>query len=110
MTYANVDAILFATPAAGDLPGRVKRAMLKQAAVRAIIVQNTDKVELQLCRDIVNGTQPSNFLAMVVEKLDIDGVLLAAPSAATTDAQIDSAVQTAWAYFLAVRGPLGGGT
>lgn len=109
MSYANVHAIIFATAASGDLPGRIKMSMLKQAAVRAVIVQNSDKVELQLCRDVINGSQPVNFLSMVVEKLDIDLTLQAAPSAGTTDAQIDSAVQTAWAYFLAVRGPLGGG-
>lgn len=103
MSYAAVHAVVFATPASGDLPGKIGIALIKKAAVRALAVQSTDKVELGICRDVINNTMPVAWPRMVLEVLDINGVL-----ATPTDAQIDTAVDTAWTYFMASRQLNGG--
>lgn len=98
MSYAAVHAVIFATPASGDLPGKVGIALIKKAAVRALAVQDTDRLELAVARQVIDNTMPLAWPRMVLEVLDINGVL-----ATPTDAQIDTAVDTAWTYFLATK-------
>lgn len=99
MTYAAVDTAARAARASGDLLGRVGVALVKQAATRISAIATTDdQREYQVARAIIEGTAPTAWTTIVLEVLDINGVL-----ANPTDAQIDTAVVTAWAYFIKSR-------
>lgn len=98
MTYTAVDTAVLATRAAGDVKGRVDIALVKKAAVQALAIGTTDKLEAGICRAVLDGGMPASWPKIVLEVLDINGVL-----ANPTDAQVDTAVDTAWTYFKASR-------
>jgi hypothetical protein len=99
VTYAAVDTAAKAVDIAGGVRGVIGVALLKKAAVRLpAIVSTDDQREYAVCRSVIEGTMPSSWVTMVFEVLDINGTL-----AAPTDTQVDTAVNTAWAYYIKSR-------
>lgn len=100
MTYAAIDTAQLATRAAGDVRGQIAVAMLKQAGIRiAALADVNDQKEGAVCRAVLDGSAPESWTTIVLVALDIAGNL-----ASRTDAQVDAAVSTAWAYFIKSRG------
>lgn len=98
MSYTAVDTALLATRAAGDLRGRIGVALVFKAAVRADAIGDTDKLEAQVCREVLEDTFPQSWITMVLILLDLAGQL-----ASQTDANINTQVDLAWGYFLDSR-------
>lgn len=98
MTYAAVDTAMLAARTGGDILGQIGVGLLKQAAVRALAIGNIDSKEAAVCRTILEGHDPTTWTKIVLEVLDINGTL-----GTHTDAQVDTAIGTAWTYILASR-------
>ena len=99
MSYTAIDTAAGATRAPGDLLGRIEVAMVKKAGLRAAaIVDGEDQREFSVCRAILDGTGPESWVTIVLVVLDTSGQL-----ANPTDAQLDTAVNTSWAYFIKSR-------
>lgn len=111
MSYTTVDTVARATRAAGDVLGRVGVGLLKKAAIQANASPGgqTSKLEAAVCRAIIDGSAPVSFTTTVLYFLDTVGALTTNTDAATpTDAQVNTAVDSAWVYFLASRTLTGG--
>lgn len=98
MSYVTVDQAMLATRTAGDVQGQVIMALIKQATTRIAIVGQTDTREAAVCRAVLDGTYPTSWTRIVLGILDLQGKL-----GTHTDAECDTAVVTAWTYFLAAR-------
>lgn len=98
MTYAAVDTAMLATRTAGDVQGQVIMALIKQAVTRVAIIGSTDRVESAICRSVLDGSYPASWTRIVLGLMDIAGNL-----GTHTDAQCDTAVVSAWAYFMSAR-------
>lgn len=99
MTYVNVHTATFAEPAAGDVPGRVGIGLLRKAATRLPEIANSeDQRERAACKRVLDGETPDSWVTAVLIVLDLTGNL-ANPS----DAQVDTAVNTAWTYIISAR-------
>jgi hypothetical protein len=99
MTYSAVDTAAQATRAAGDLLGRVEVALIKKAAVAiAALTDAADQREKGVCQSVLDGSRPGSWVTIVLEVLDIAGALTD-----PTDTQLDTAVTTAWSYFIKSR-------
>lgn len=103
MTYAAVDTIQQAARTGGDIKGKINAAMIKYAGGTRLPVVTAanyagDLHELTVCRSIISGTYPTSWTTAVLILLDIAGQL--GDGSATTDAQIDAKVVTAWQYFI----------
>lgn len=94
MAYADVDTAARATRASGDLLGRIGVALLRKAYTTTV-AQEGDQRENNVIRQVVSGTYPAAWTTAVLYALDTSGQL-----AAPTDAQINTAVGTAWAKIV----------
>ena len=100
MSYATVDTASRATRASGDLIGQIGVAMLKRAGVRiSALADSGDQKETGVCRSILDGSAPTQWTTIVLVLLDVAGQL-----ATPTDAQVDTQVAAAFAYFIKSRG------
>ena len=74
--------------------------MMKRAGVRiTALADSGDQKETGVCRSILDGSGPATWTTIVLVLLDIAGQLVA-----PTDAQVDTQVAAAFAYFIKSRG------
>lgn len=96
MAYADIDTAFSAAKTAGDLKGKIAASLTRRAFTRlGAVGNNEDQREANVCRQVVAGAYPQAWLLLVMERLD-SGSALAAP----TDAQVDTAVASAWARII----------
>ena len=99
MAYADVDTAFSAAKTAGDLKGRIVAAMVRRAVTRLPTVANgDDQRELAVCRAVLDGTFPDDWVRLTMSLLDTAGQL-----ASPTDAQLDSQIATAFARLSVSR-------
>jgi hypothetical protein len=99
MAYTNVHAAAFAPRTGGDVPGRVEVGLLFKAASRLpIIADDEDQRERAACKRILDGDTPSSWVTAVLIVLDLSAQL-----SNPTDPQVNTAVDTAWAYIISAR-------
>lgn len=80
--------------------------LLKKAAVQSNASPGgqTAKLEAAVCRSIIDGTAPASYVTTVLYFLDTVAALTSNTDAAVpTDAQVNTAVDSAWVFFLASR-------
>lgn len=95
MSYSAIDIQVRAARTDNDVKGKVGIGLLKKATVRGAPASNPTKEEQAICRAVIEGTHPISYTTAVLFYLDIAGVL-----ATPTDAQVDTAVDSAWTGFV----------
>lgn len=98
MTYAAVDTASRTVRADGDRLGVIGVGLLKKAAVTINASTDRNDTDARAARAIIDGTAPAAWTTMVLYLLDTSGQLTA-----PTDAQVDTAVNTAWTYITKSR-------
>lgn len=98
MSYATVDTASRTVRADGDRLGQIGVALLKKAAVTINASTDRNAADAQAAKAIIDGAAPAAWTTMILYLLDTSGVL-----ASPTDAQVDTAVNTAWAYITKSR-------
>lgn len=107
MAFTDIHTMTFAVRSAGDVRGRVEVSLLRKAGIRADALRQTggataDQRELFVARTILDGAPPVQWVTAVLIFLDASGQL-----SNPTDAQVNTAVDSAWTYLTASR-PSGG--
>jgi hypothetical protein len=99
MAYVDVHTMVFGARSAGDVRGRVEVALLRKAALVAQgLVNLDDQRQKAVCRTILDNQTPTSWVTAVLIALD-SSAQLATPS----DAQVDTATNTAWTYITSAR-------